>query len=140
MWPIVYKPSLSLWLRTVCGFSSFFWSKKKLLDRVHWLSIRQLIFFHTVLQAHKTIKTGLPRVLNESISTAHPIRTRSAAMGLIRFGETFRAQSSLVNLTFRHRAVHAYNQVPAHVRTGNIATVKHKLRKWVYQNVPIDWG
>ena len=25
--------------RTVCGFSSFFWSKKKLLDRVHWLSI-----------------------------------------------------------------------------------------------------
>ena len=126
--------------RTVCGISSFFWSKKKLLNRVHWPSIRQLIFFHTVLQAHKTIKTGFPRVLNESISTTHPIRTRSAAMGHIRFGETFRGQPNLVNLSFRHSTVQSYNLVPAHVRTGSIATVKNKLRKWVYQNVPIDWG
>ena len=41
--------------RAVCGFYSRFWSKRKLLDRVAWLSVRQLIFFHTVLQAHKTI-------------------------------------------------------------------------------------
>ena len=40
--------------RTVCGFFSRGWSKKKLLDRVGWLSIRQLIYFHMVLQAHKT--------------------------------------------------------------------------------------
>ena len=126
--------------RTVCGFTSFFWSKKKLLDRVNWLSIRQLIFFHTVLQAHKTIKTGFPRIMHKSISTNHPFRTRSATMGLIRFGETFRGQSNLVNLSFRHRAVQFYNLVPVHVRTGSNATVKKKLRKWVYQNVPLDWG
>ena len=126
--------------RTVCGFTSFFWSKKKLLDRVNWLSIRQLIFFHTVLQAHKTIKTGFPRIMHKSISTNHPFRTRSATMGLIRFGETFRGQSNLVNLSFRHRAVQFYNLVPVHVRTGNNATVKKKLRKWVYQNAPVDWG
>ena len=29
--------------RTVCGFFSKWWSKKKLLDRVGWLSVRQLI-------------------------------------------------------------------------------------------------
>ena len=61
-------------------------------------------------------------------------------MGHIRFEETFRGQSNSVNLSFRHRAVQSYNLVPAHVRTGSIATVKNKLRKWVYQNVPIDWG
>ena len=61
-------------------------------------------------------------------------------MGLIRFGETFRGQSNLVNLSFRHRAVEFYNSVPVHVRTGSNATVKKKLRKWVYQNVPVDWG
>ena len=126
--------------RTVCGFSSFFWSKKKLLDRVNWLSVRQLIFFHTVLQAHKTIKTGLPRVIKESISTTHPCRTRSASRGLIRFGETFRGPSNLVKLSFRYRAVQMYNMVPVNVRTGSLATVKKKLKKWVYQNVPIDWG
>jgi hypothetical protein len=83
----------------VCGFSSFFWSTKKLLDRVHWLSIRLLIFFHTVLRSHKNIKTGFPRVLNESIYTTHPIRTSSVTMGLIRFWETFR-----VSLTWSNSA------------------------------------
>ena len=126
--------------RAVCGFTSFFWSKKKLLDRVNWLSIRQLIFFHTVLQAHKTIQTGIPRVIHESISTNYPYRTRSASSGLIRFGETFKGQSNLANLSFKHRAVQLYNTVPVSVRTGSLATVKGKLKKWVKQNVPIDWG
>ena len=72
--------------RVVCGFKCWGWSKKKLLDRVGWLSVRQLIFFHTVLQAHKTISTGVPRSLHSSISTDHPYRTRSATNGHIRFG------------------------------------------------------
>ena len=124
--------------RTVCGFSSFFWSKKKLLDRVHWLSIKQLIFFHTALQSHKTIQSGVPRVIHESISTSHPYHTRGADSGLIRFGENFRGQSSLVDKSFKRRAVQVYNQVPASVRTGTLATVKKKLKKWVLTNVPID--
>ena len=96
--------------------------------------------FHTVLQAVKTIKTGLPRVLHESISTEHPCRTRSESRGLIRFGETFRGESSLVNLSFKHRAAHMYNMVPVSTRTGSIIEVKKKLKKWVCQNIPIDWG
>ena len=124
--------------RTVCGFNSFFWSKKKLLDRVHWLSIKQLIFFHTALQAHKTIQSGVPRIIHESISTSHPYQTRGAGNGLIRFGETFRGQSSLVDKSFKYRAVQIYNKVPVGVRTGTLATVKKKLKKWVLLNVPID--
>ena len=77
--------------RTVCGFLSRGWNKKKLLDRVGWLSIRQLIFYHTVIQAQKTIKTGKLSSIFESISTVHPYRTRSASSDLIRYGETFQA-------------------------------------------------
>ena len=91
---------------TVCGFSSRGWSKKKLLDRVGWLSIRQLIYFHTVLQAHKTIISGKPSVIHHSISTQHPYNTRRAATGHIRFGETFHGDSSLIAASFKHRAVH----------------------------------
>jgi hypothetical protein len=39
-----------------------------------------------------------------------------------------------------HRAVHWFNAVPVSVRTGILAAVKTKLRKWVRQNVPIDFG
>ena len=126
--------------RTVCGFLSKYWSKKKLLDRLGWLSIRQLIYFHTVLQAHKTISSGKPSVLHQSISTHHPYNTRRAAAGLIRFGETFHGDSSLIDASFKHRAVHWYNTVPVSVRTGTLATVKVKLKKWIRVNVPLDWG
>ena len=126
--------------RTVCGFYSRGWSKKKLLDRVGWLSIRQLIYFHTVLQAHKTISSGKPSVIHNSISTQHPYNTRRAATGHIRFGETFHGDSSLIAASFKHRAVHWYNDVPVSVRTGSLATVKNKMKKWIKQNVPLDWG
>ena len=126
--------------RTVCGFYSRGWSKKKLLDKLSWMSIRQLIYYHTVLQAHKTIVSTKPASINLSISTQHPYRTRNAANGQIRFGKSYRAESDLVNASFNNRAVHWHNAVPARVRTGTLATVKHKLRMWVKQNVPIDWG
>ena len=101
--------------RTVCGFLSRFWSKRKLLSRVGWLSVRQLIFFHTVLQAHKIITSGKPAGILESISTQHPYRTRNATNGRIRYGEHFSGESSLTEASFKHRAVHWYNEVPASV-------------------------
>ena len=77
-------------------------------------------------------------MIHESISTNHPYHTRGAGNGLIRFGETFRGDSSLVDKGFKHRAVKVYNKVPVDVRTGTMATVKKKLKKWVLLNVPID--
>ena len=126
--------------RTVCGFYSRSWSRKKLLDRLNWLSIRQLIYYHTVLQAQKIINSGKPAAIHDSISTQHPYETRNAAIGQIRFGENFRGDSSLVKASFKHRAVQYYNAVPTSIRTGSLATVKKKLRKWVKLNVPIGWG
>ena len=93
-----------------------------------------------MLQAQKTINSGKPAAIHDSISTQHPCKTRNAATGQIRFGENFRGESSLVQASFKHRAVHCYNAVPTSVRTGSLATVKKKLRKWVKLNVPIDWG
>ena len=126
--------------RTVCGFASKWWSKKRLLDKLNWMSIRQLIFFHTTLQAHKSIMSGKPASIHESLSVDYPYRTRNAANGHIRFGEEFRGDSDLVTASFKHRAVHCYNMVPRSVRTGTLETVKHKLRNWVKKNVPIDCG
>ena len=123
--------------RAVCGFYSRFWSKRKLLSRVGWLSVRQLVYFHTVLQVHKTIKSGKPASLYSAFSTEYPYRTRNAAMGRIRFGENFHCRS---RLSFKNRAVLDYNRVPADVLRGAVPTVKLKLRNWVKQNIPIDRG
>ena len=126
--------------RIVCGFGCRFWSRRKLLTQVGWLSIRQLAYFHTVLQAYKIITTGKPSIIQETISTQHPYLTRNASNERIRFGETFRAESSLLGASFKYRAVKWYNQVPVSVYQGTQQTVKYKLREWVKKNVPMDWG
>ena len=119
--------------RAVCGFGCWSWSKKRLLDKVGWLSVRQLIFYHTVLQAYKTIQTGKPKALHHALSVDYPYRTRSAASGQIRQDETFSAKSS-----FKYRAMQSYNSVPASIKVGSAETVKHKLKQWIKTNIPID--
>ena len=118
--------------RAVAGFGSQFWSKRKLLNHVGWLSVRQLIFYHTALQAHKTISTGRPKALYQSLSSTYPYETRSSATGLIRENQDFSQKG------FRYRARQSYNMVPAEIRRGSIQTVKKKLKAWVKQNIHID--
>ena len=121
--------------RTVCGFQSRWWSTRKLLKQVGWLSVRQLIFYHTALQAHKTVTTGVPRPLFTNFSADNPYRTRSVTQGNIRLKEDYRSTK-----TFKYRAMTAYNSLPVDVRTGTQTTVKKKMKMWVAQNIPIDWG
>ena len=119
--------------RVVCGYGCYRWSKRKLLDKVGWLSVRQLILYHTVLQAHKTLETGVPKPLYQSLSGTYPRNTRNAAMGQIRQSNNFSSSS-----TFKHRAMQGYNSVPVSVRTGSTSTVKRKLKQWIKSNIPID--
>ena len=117
--------------RAVCGFGSWGWSKKRLLDRTGWLSIRQLIFFHTVLQTYKINRTKVPKLIYKSLNTGYNYNTRRAANGMIR-------QEEMPQSSFRYRAMKSFNQVPVSVRTGSPATVKRKLKLWVKSNIPID--
>ena len=64
--------------RTVTGFGSQFWSNRRLLNHVGWSSVRQLVFYHTALQACKTISTGKPKNLYRRLFSSYPYETRSS--------------------------------------------------------------
>ena len=81
--------------------------------KVGWLSVRQLVFFHTVLQVHKTIQSGVPKPMHQALSGQYPHPTRCATSVMIRQGDEYKAKSS-----FRYRATQYFNQVPASVRVG----------------------
>ena len=119
--------------RTVCGNGSWRWSRRKLLAKVGWLSVKQLVFYHTVLQVYKTLKTGKPKPLFQSLSSDYPYRTRSSASGQIRQDDSFSVQT-----TFKYRAMQYFNSVPASIRVGSTATVRRKLKEWIKSNIPID--
>ena len=119
--------------RTVCGVRSNRWSTERLLRGVGWMSVRQLIEFHTVLQTHKTLISGLPRPLYASLQSDYPYRTRNATIGNIRFGR------NILPNTFRYRAMISYNAVPGEIKTGSISTMKKKLKRWIMKNIPLLW-
>ena len=77
-----------------CGFVCWRWNKRKLLDKVGWLSVRQLVFYHTVLQVHKTLKTKVPKPLHQSLAGTSPRNTRSTASGKTRNDNSFTSQAT----------------------------------------------
>ena len=108
------------------------WSKRQLLRKVGWLSVRQLVFFHTVLQAHKTLITGVPKLLHHDLTLTYPRVTRCATGGQLRQGSGFVSKG-----TFKYRAIQNFNMVPADVKTGSTATVKTKLKKMGHRQYSI---
>ena len=124
--------------RTVCGYSSYYWSTSKLLDKCGWLSIRQQLVASTVAMAHNVMKTGTPRNIFETMSADHPYRTRQATRGEIRYAVNFSAHnSSLSEKTFKYQARKYYNQIPGEIREMKKGTFKSQVRKWVKQHIPI---
>ena len=119
--------------RAVCGFQSTRWGKAKLLRKIRWLSVRQLIEFYTVMQVHKTLTTGKPRPLYHAFTVSYPYFTRGAASGHIRLPHNTSLKS------FRYRAMVSYNRVPQKVFKGSVATVKKNLKQWICKNIPLEF-
>jgi hypothetical protein len=123
-------------LVTGCGW---FTPKRKLLKMCNWLSIKQLVFYQSVIMAHKIATTSSPFSLAAKMSTTHPRRTRQATTGCIRFGENFSANQGLIQKSFCHRASHQYNSIPASIRcVKSMSAFKSRLKKWIEENIPID--
>ena len=118
--------------RTVCGFGSACWSRKKLLEKVNWLSVRQVVFYHIVLQVHKTLSTSVPKPLYQNLSLTYPRVTRGATGWQLR-----QDGNSISAETFKYKAIESYNLVPVEVKTGSIISMKAKLKKWIRENIPI---
>ena len=124
--------------RAVTGCSCFT-STKTLLQKCNWLSVQQLIFYQSVILAHKIVTTGSPYYLAQKMSTSHPYRTRQGSTGSIRFGENFSYKSTLAQNSFCYQATIKYNGIPAEIRAStSLPQFKSKLKKWVSNNIPID--
>ena len=69
--------------RCVCKLS-WFTPKRILLNKCNWLSIGQLVFYHTTLQVYKVLKSGTPLYISQKLVTEHPYPTRQATGGGLR--------------------------------------------------------
>ena len=116
---------------------SWYTPTRSLLKDCRWLSVRQLVFYHSVLSTHKFVTIGKPKYLHQAMGTSYPLNTRQAAGGQIHMG-SFDSKQGLLHDGFKYRAAKEYNLIPANIRSvRGLTTFKKKLKKWVLENIPI---
>ena len=109
-----------------------------LLKQCGWLSVRQLVFYHSVMQIYKTIFTTYPQYINSKLSNQFPYNTRLAQSDSVRMGADFQSKLELTEKSFMNRATISYNLLPPELRrTPKLETFKEKLKVWVQENVKI---
>ena len=115
---------------------SWYTPTRILLQKCDWLSVNQLVFYHTVLCIHKSVITGKPRYMNEKLCAEHDYNTRN----MVIFWENFSGKSALASNSFCYRGATSYNSLPPDIReTRNEQSFKRKLKKWTKMKISIDW-
>ena len=105
-----------------------------LLGQVGWLSVNQLIFYHSVLQIFKVNKSQTPKYLDNMFSWNYSYNTRQAEGGLIRL--VGKPKLDITRNSFRWRAANQFNQLPADIRKcQTLACFKTKAKTWIKENV-----
>ena len=108
----------------------WFTPTRVLLADCGWLSVRQLVSYHSILSAHKMVTSKKPLYMHNALSTIHPLRTRQATGGQIIIGENFNSKQGLLHDSFTYRAAKDYNSIPAYLRSTGCLT---SGSNWTYQ-------
>ena len=107
-----------------------------LLLQTNWLSIRQLIFYHSVLQIWKVKQNKTPQYLSKIFNPEYEFRTRKVAAGNLRVPDS---NTALAQKSFRVRGITIWNSLPTRLKmyTGKLIGFKKELKSWVKSNVDI---
>ena len=121
-------------MRAVTGLT-WFTPTRVLLRKCDWLSVRQLIDYHTILTMHKTAMTGNPVYVFDKFATETHHNTRRK----VKFSENFSGRSERTKSSFCYRGATLYNQLPIEImRTTSSISFKKKLKTWLRNNIPVD--
>ena len=109
---------------------------RRLLKQCNWLSINQLITYHSALAIYRVIKSSHPLYLWQHLRTDHPLHTRLGESGSIRL---LGRHGALVENSFLRRGARTFNLIPEDIRkTGTIGGFKRKLKPWIKANIPTE--
>ena len=107
----------------------------ELLRQCGWLSVRQLVFFHSVVLIFKTMMTTYPKYIHSKLCSEFPYNTRLAQSDSVRMGPDFMAKLELTEKSFLNRATVSFNKLPSEIRKiEKIEAFKAKLKEWVLEN------
>ena len=75
-----------------------------LLRQCGWLSVKQLVVYHSVILVYKTLQTTFPRYIYSKLTSEFPYNTRLAESQAVRMCPEFRSRLELTERSFMQRA------------------------------------
>ena len=109
---------------------------KLLLNQVGWLSVRQLVVFHSLILVFKTKQVGKPIYLREKLRSEFAYETRQSTGNCFVKNDTPRSEK--YKKAFVHNSTSLWNSLSLEVRTAvKLEDFKTKLRKWIKINTPV---
>ena len=112
---------------------------KTLLKQCGWLSVNQLIFFHTVVLLFKTLENQSPQFLLDMAGTKYNYETRAKDAGKLCVVSDYKPDNSLNLKSYRWRSSKYWNQLPQDITsTKSLYKFKGKLKVWVLKNIDIN--
>ena len=113
--------------------SSWYTASAHMLQQLGWLSVHQMIVFHSLVLVFKTKMKQRPVYLYSQVSAQFSVQTRLSVSHGIR--ETRRTQSELGRKSFFPRSINQWNSLPADVRSEpSLGKFRMKLKSWVRQH------
>ena len=121
--------------RIICNRGRQYSSKKALLE-VGWLPVRDMITYHSLIQAKKTLETENPRYLYEKlVGEKEPVSRYMTRLkvGVDMVSDPFRLE--LARKSWRWRVKKQWGKVPGRIRgiEGNMRLFKSELKKWLME-------
>ena len=115
---------------------SWFTPQRILLQQTNWLSIRQLISYHTLIQVWRTRINQKPRYMFEKLHREFNHRTRAATTGVHETEGFLQVPVTLKAISRKGIMVRGptmWNQLPIKLRTfkGSLQSFKKELRTWI---------
>ena len=112
------------------------------LGTLGWLSINQMIFYHTVLLMFKLKRSRAvggppaPTYLMNMFNWEYYYETRQAEAGVVKPLGVPRLDVS--KQSFRYRAAEMYNKVPVELTNyDSVKMFKTAVKSWIIQNIPV---
>ena len=105
---------------------------RTLLQQCNWLSVKQLVHYHTALQVWRVMRTKYPVYISSKLQ---PSVTRSADQGNLKVPAV---EYSLSEKSFMVRSAYMWNTIPPDIRNcRTIESFKKKLKGWMKLNIEI---
>ena len=98
-----------------------------MFDKLQWMTVNQLISYHTLLTVFKVRTSGEPEYLAEFLQNSS------------RSGRILRHNTdlSLAMKSFTYRGSALWNDLPYSVRNSiKIGNFKKRLKPWIFSNIP----